>query len=158
MSDDSKRPNIPGTPDIREIPWALGDEQWNRGAFTRGSFVDGVYKMAGAQIALHTEGESTRLIIAKDGATIAFDDVTEFAALIALANEALRRVYDPRAMGHQQVELLRIAAEKINIELTLPSEDEPELRIEKLEAQSQIYSDLHELADALESYLAPEKS
>lgn len=122
--------------DVKDIPPALTAEQWTRGAFVRGSFVDGAYKMPGAQIALRTEGDSTRLIVAKDGATIVFEDVAEFAALIALANEALRRFDDPRAIRHEHMPAL-LAGSIIAGGIGSPADE------------------FHELYEGLESYLPP---
>lgn len=80
------------------------------------------------------------------------DDANEVAAIIALANETLRRFDDPRALLREHVALLRQASRALEdhhvyVYVATDGDCEPE----------PVSSALDEFADALQSYLPREQ-
>lgn len=117
--------------DAPDIPPALNERQWQGFQFARGPIQLAIMDPPGLVCLVRSDEVQ---------ATAVLNDVNDLAALIALANEALRRFDDPRAILAKHVALLRKIAD---------GRWESDIEEDK-------YGELHELADALASYLKPE--
>lgn len=129
--------------DAPDIPPALSAREWQRLQFQGPAFnvfVDG----------------AVGLIVSDGAEPVEADSVKKIAALIALANEALRRFDDPRAVLRQHVALLRLAAKSLEWHGVADLMPEPEEEALYREADL-LPSRLHEFADALESMLPPQE-
>lgn len=93
-------------------------------------------------IAVENVADHAALVITpKNQPRITFRDVGDIVALIALANEVLRRFDDPRAFTRESIELLRGVADAYEHDTAGSGDDRAAC--------------LHEFADALESMLPP---
>lgn len=139
--------------DAPDIPPALSPEEWKEGGRERKHFW---VRLAGDKY--------THLRIGGDARNQYWSaaDTDDVAAIVALGNEVLRRMDDPRAITNETVRLLRVAAAQLDEHC--PDPDQP-LPVGFIDTEALIahnnrlgltYSLLHELADALESYLPPE--
>lgn len=96
-----------------------------------------------------------------DGNEVEFRDAEHLAALIALANAALHDE-DPRKLRHWSVFVLRGAAKWIDEHMSKEVGEFEEVTgsptiDSKRFVPSELFSELHELADVIESYLPKEK-
>lgn len=126
---------IPPADDAPDIPPALTVEEWKERGRER------------QHLWVRAAGEKyTHLRIGGDPRNpyFAAGDASDVAAIIAVGNEVLRRMDDPRAILREHVKLLRDVAEIAHMDLAGTEDDR--------------YAQLHGLADALESYLPPTES
>jgi methyl-accepting chemotaxis protein len=126
--------------DAPDIPPALTAEEWNLGYSSRALFVKFTREGIAGNPRLDIEVKQAPL-----------SDVGDLAALIALANEALRRFDDPRAFTRDIVGDLRSAASNVKmIADQIDPTDAGVAGIVRARADR-----LEEFADALESMLPP---
>lgn len=118
------------TDDESDIPPALTPSEWSRAAAHAKSTDDG------------------RLTMVSMAWT-----VQRHEAVIALANAALH-AEDPRKLTRETIALLRRAAEHIS-ETQKMFADPKGQTVADAVADGELYSQIHELADAIESYLPP---
>lgn len=123
MSDD----------DAPDIPPALSEKEWgDLFAYDRRTTI----------MIMGADSDKRELSLAGGGHNVRISDADDLAALVALANEMLRRFDDPRAILRGHVTLLREVADAYEHD-TAGLDDDRSARV-------------HEFADALESYLPPE--
>lgn len=139
MSDD----------DAPDIPPALSANQWKQAR---------AYHAANPQV-IKLEEINSRLVLTitdekfeADALTVS--DVAGLAALIALANEALRRFDDPRAFRREHVRLIRSCIQRMDADEKAAWDGGDD---EKASEINEATDNLAALADALDSMLPPRK-
>jgi len=133
--------------DAKDIPPALSGGEWFDLYTTR---------PGDARVQIYL-GERHALCIGKRGPDriIVLNDVNDLAALIALANETLRRMDDPRAITREQVSDLRDAISNLE-RLSDSLSERPDLADSAYPLAVRRRADaLSDVVDALESYLPP---
>lgn len=152
MSEADARRANEAEDDAPDIPPALSETEWLSGRAKRETFTQFTLRDVPETVANGGSIVSGGCVlgIADSAGVISVSDSDALAALIALANEALRRMDDPRAIRREHVALLRQSSDALenhHVDLYVPtdSDHEPE----------PVSSALLEFADAIESYLQP---
>lgn len=155
MSEADARRGSEAEEDAPDIPPALSDRDWQRRG--TGIATSTVHRQIDP-VMIRREHDVLIISGRGDGNEIEIRDADHLAALIALANDTLRQFDDPRALIREHVTLLRELAERLGEE-SISTVERPEGRIgvtvDDLRPDLDRFGMIHELADAIESYLPP---